>query len=85
MMFFCCFCCLTSQCWYTSQFRKYYERGDLPLSIEFSGSKNQINWKVEVSKVDYHYYLPLFFDGIREKEEPYRFLAVRGVEDLLKA
>jgi hypothetical protein len=29
--------------------------------------------------------LPLFFDGIREKEEPYRFLAVRGVEDLLKA
>ncbi|CAM6069150.1 unnamed protein product [Sphagnum tenellum] len=68
-----------------SLFRKYYERGDLPLSIEFSGSKNQINWKVEVSKVDYHYYLPLFFDGIREKEEPYQFLAVRGVEDLLKA
>ncbi|CAM6082602.1 unnamed protein product [Calypogeia fissa] len=67
-----------------SLFRKFYERGDLPLAIEHSGSKNTINWKVEVSKLDYHYYLPVFFDGIREKEEPYRFLAVKGVEDLLK-
>lgn len=38
-----------------------------------------------MEKIDYHHYLPIFFDGIREKEEPYRFLAVKGVEDLLKA
>ncbi len=34
--------------------------------------------------MDYHHYLPIFLDGIRETQEPYRFLAVKGVEDLLK-
>lgn len=66
------------------QFRKFYERGDLPISVDHRGSKNTINWKVDVSKLDYHHYLPIFFDGIREKEEPYRFLAIKGVEDMLK-
>ena len=39
---------------------------------------------MDIDKLDYHHYLPIFFDGIREREEPYRFLAVKGVEDLLK-
>jgi hypothetical protein len=39
---------------------------------------------VEVDKLDYHHYLPVFFEGIREKEEPYRFLAVQGVSDMLE-
>lgn len=56
----------------------------MPLAVEHSGSKNALNWKVELAKVDYHWYLPLFFDGIREKEEPFRFIAVKGVEDMLK-
>jgi hypothetical protein len=30
---------------------------------------------VEISKLDFHHYLPIFFDGLRENEEPYRFLA----------
>jgi len=68
-----------------SQFRKFYERGDLPVAVEHKGMKNVISWKVDVDKLDYHHYLPIFFDGIREKEEPYRFLAVKGVEDMLKA
>jgi len=68
-----------------SQFRKFYERGDLPVAVEHKGMKNVISWKVEVDKLDYHHYLPIFFDGIREKEEPYRFLAVKGVEDMLKS
>lgn len=68
-----------------SQFRKFYERGDLPVAVEHKGMKNIISWKVDVDKLDYHHYLPIFFDGIREKEEPYRFLAVKGVEDMLKA
>lgn len=66
-------------------FRKLYERGDLPLQILHSSSKNSLMWKVDIRKLDYHHYLPIFFDGIREKEEPYRFIAVKGVEDLLKA
>jgi hypothetical protein len=37
----------------------------------------RIQWKVDIEKLDYHHYLPIFFDGLREKEEPYRFLAVQ--------
>ena len=65
--------------------RKVYENGDLPVAVA-TGTKNEIAWKVErVDKLDYHHYLPIFWDGVREKEEPYRFLAVKGVEDMLKA
>jgi hypothetical protein len=65
-------------------FRRFYERGDLPIAVEHRGTKNVISWKVEIERLDYHHYLPIFFDGIRETDEPYRFLAVKGVEDLLK-
>ncbi len=39
------------------------------------GVKSRLSWKVEISKLDFHHYLPIFFDGLRENEEPYRFLA----------
>ena len=69
-----------------SEFRRFYERGDLPVKIlhSFSGGMNQITWSVEVDKLDYHHYLPIFFDGIRETEEPYRTLAIRGTHQLLE-
>lgn len=67
------------------QFRRFYERGDLPIAIEHRGVGNRIQWKVDVEKLDYHHYLPIFFDGLREKEEPYRFLAVQGTFDMLEA
>ena len=38
----------------------------------------KVAWKVDIEKLDYHHYLPIFFDGLREKEEPYRFLALQG-------
>lgn len=63
-------------------FRVFYERGDLPVQI-FHGSIGKLSWKVEVEKLDYHHYLPIFFDGLREKEDPYRFMAVTGVYDML--
>lgn len=28
-------------------------------------------------KLDYHHYLPIFFDGIRETTDPIRFMAVK--------
>jgi len=64
-----------------SVFRKFYERGDLPVQIEHSVQK--VQWKVEIHKLDYHHYLPIFFDGLREQEHPYRFLAYEGTKDLL--
>jgi hypothetical protein len=66
-----------------TEFRRFYERGDLPIQI-CHGSPNSILWKIEVKQLDYHHYLPIFMEGIREKVDPHRFLAVQGVFDLLQ-
>jgi hypothetical protein len=68
-----------------SVFRKYYDRGDLPISIEHRGTTNATTWKVPCEKLDYHHYLPIFVDGIRERDDPYKFLAREGTKDLLAA
>jgi hypothetical protein len=34
--------------------------------------------------LDYHHYLPIFFDGLREKVDPYRFFSILGTYDLLE-
>ena len=65
-----------------SNFRRFYDRGDLPITVQH-GLYNKVHWKVPVNQLEYHHYLPIFFEGIREKEDPYRFLAVQGVFDLL--
>ena len=67
-----------------TEFRRFYDRGDLPIQIQH-GSPLRIQWKIEVGKLDYHHYLPIFMEGIREKQEPHRFLACQGVSDMLKA
>jgi hypothetical protein len=67
-----------------SQFRTFYDRGDLPIQIFHGAVGGKIAWKVEVDKLDYHHYLPIFFDGLREKEDPYRFLAVQGAYDMME-
>eukprot|EP00746_Dinoflagellata_sp_MGD_P137949 gnl/MRDRNA2_/MRDRNA2_71679_c0_seq2.p1 gnl/MRDRNA2_/MRDRNA2_71679_c0~~gnl/MRDRNA2_/MRDRNA2_71679_c0_seq2.p1 ORF type:complete len:322 (-),score=60.27 gnl/MRDRNA2_/MRDRNA2_71679_c0_seq2:197-1120(-) len=66
-----------------TEFRRFYDRGDLPVQIAHRGTGNLISWKVDIEKLDYHHYLPIFFDGLREKEDPYRFLSVQGVYDML--
>lgn len=67
-----------------TQFRKFYERGDFPIAMNFDGaSGNSITWKVDIDKLDYHHYLPLFFDGLCEKNHPHDFFARRGIEDML--
>jgi hypothetical protein len=68
-----------------TEFRRFYLRGDLPVLVGHSAG-GRLQWKVSLETgVDYHHLLPIFFDGLREKEEPYRFLAVQGVFDLLTA
>merc|ERR1740138_528873 len=66
-----------------TEFRRFYERGDLPIAINHQAAGNMISWKVEPELLDYHHYLPIFFDGLREREEPYRFLAIEGTFNLL--
>jgi len=67
-----------------TQFRIFYERGDLPIQIDHRGVRNALMWKVDIDQLDYHHYLPIFVDGLRETEEPYRFMARQGVLDLLR-
>lgn len=38
---------------------------------------------MEIEKLDYHHYLPLFFDGLCETVHPYEFFARQGVHDML--
>ena len=66
-----------------SQFRNFYDRGDLPISILHGSVGGKITWKVDLERLDYHHFLPIFFEGLREKEDPYRFLAVTGTYDML--
>ncbi|XP_075059378.1 parkin coregulated gene protein isoform X2 [Mixophyes fleayi] len=65
-------------------FRKFYERGDFPIALEHDTKGNKIAWKVEIEKLDYHHYLPLFFDGLCEMTHPYEFFARQGVHDMLE-
>ncbi|XP_784874.1 parkin coregulated gene protein homolog [Strongylocentrotus purpuratus] len=66
-----------------SDFSKFYERGDFPIMVEHDTSHNKIAWKVEIEKLDFHHYLPLFFDGLSETRHPYNFFARQGVHDML--
>jgi hypothetical protein len=68
----------------STQFRKFYERGDFPIAVEFDAKGNKIAWKVEIEKLDYHHYLPLFFDGLCELTHPYEFFARQGIHDMLE-
>jgi len=66
-----------------TEFRRFYERGDLPVQIDHGAVHNRIAWKVAIGQLDFHHYLPVFFDGLREVEEPYTFLAEQGVYDMM--
>lgn len=66
-----------------TELRRYYERGDLPISI-LQGARNKLQWKADIKHLDFAHYLPIFASGLRESEEPYRFVAEEGVLDLLR-
>lgn len=68
-----------------TELRRFYERGDLPVRVYHGGVHNRIAWKSKVSTLDYHMFLPIFFDGLREVETPYDFIAEQGVYDMLQA
>ncbi|XP_022206307.2 parkin coregulated gene protein homolog isoform X2 [Nilaparvata lugens] len=66
-----------------SSFKKFYIRGDYPIAMEFDTFGCKIGWKVDIDSLDYHHYLPMFFDGLCETEHPYNFFARQGIMDLL--
>jgi len=46
---------------------------------------NRSQWSWRIDDLDFHIYLPIFCDGLREVDDPYRFLAVQGVIDMIEA
>lgn len=64
-------------------FKTFYQRNDLPVVVDFEGATRKIQWKVEIDMLDYHHYLPIFFEGLREPDEPMKFLADKGTDELI--
>jgi len=62
-----------------------YQRGELPCTIEHGLSGHFLSWAAPLDNLDYEYYLPIFFDGLQCKENPARFIARQGIDDLLYA
>jgi hypothetical protein len=62
-----------------------YVRGELPCTIEHGIAGHYLSWAAPLDNLDYEYYLPIFFDGLQCKQNPARFLARQGIEDLLFA
>ncbi|KAK9523222.1 hypothetical protein VZT92_019628 [Zoarces viviparus] len=67
-----------------STFRRMYDRGDLPVQMDYNKGGYNICWKVPLDKLDYKYYLPLFFDGLTETGHPYNFFASQGIDKMLE-
>lgn len=44
----------------------------------------KLNWKVNIEDLDFHHYLPLFFDGLTETEQPLKFIVEQGISDMLE-
>lgn len=64
--------------------RRAFELGDLPCHInQNSGSKRTLTWDVPAEAIDFQLHLPVFFDGLREEEQPLPFLATQGITDML--
>jgi hypothetical protein len=66
-----------------TRLRRFYEDGLLPLAMEHKCVKNMLQWKEPIQQLNYHRYLPVLVDGLRELEDPYRFMAFQGCMDLL--
>ena len=52
--------------------------------MNFYGANRKLVWKVKVDVLDYHHYLPIFFDGLREVREPHKFLTSSAIDDMLE-
>jgi hypothetical protein len=65
-----------------TRFRKHYERGDLPVVIRH-GARLVLEWKAPIHSLAIAQLLPIFVDGIREKHNPYRFVATEGAFNLI--
>jgi len=62
-------------------FRKYYDRGDLPIKKDGPN----VDFTEDLNKLNYNHYLPMFVEGLRETQEPYRSIAQDGATKMVEA
>lgn len=67
-----------------SELRNLYDQGDLPVKIENRGIGRKLTWNVDIENINFQQYLPIFFSGLVEKQDPYRFVAFEGIFELLE-
>lgn len=80
-----------------SIFRHLYDNGTINfVSLRWTNQGNEVVWGMrdqprqpiywhrEPTGMDVAKWLPIFLEGIREYEEPYRFLAIMGCQDLVE-
>ncbi|KAJ1477227.1 parkin co-regulated protein-domain-containing protein [Baffinella frigidus] len=65
--------------------RRLFDRGDFPATVRTRCLHNDLLWTKHADALDYDFYLPILFEGLLEKKEPYKFLARRGILDLAAA
>lgn len=58
-------------------FRRLFERGDLPVVLRHR-ARLSLDFKVPIENLDVAYFLPIFVDGLRERMQPFRFVASEG-------
>ncbi|KAK2148604.1 hypothetical protein LSH36_489g01056 [Paralvinella palmiformis] len=64
-------------------FRRFYDRSDIPVALDSNCRGPKLRWLIEIEKLDYHHFLPLFFDGMRDTKEPYATIATLGAKDMI--
>ena len=80
-----------------SIFRHLYDNGTIDfVSLRWTNLGNEVvwgvrdqpgrpmYWQLKPTEMDVAKWLPIFMEGIREYEEPYRFLAIMGCWDLIE-
>lgn len=50
----------------------------MPISVDFEGAIRKVKWWILPEQLGLKYYFPIFLEGLRETEEPYKFLAEQG-------
>jgi len=41
-----------------SEFRRFYDRGDLPIKVDHQSAISKTEWKISPEQLDYHHYYP---------------------------
>jgi len=60
-----------------------YTRGELPCSVEHRSSGLALSWMCPLHNLDYEHYLPIFMDGLRCTDNPFKFIANQAVKELI--